>query len=157
STALSWWFHDRSISLDALKWITIQLYLRSRLVLTYAPFRHRHPVHRHQNRVHGRFHRVGADAAAAEGLVAVFDGQVDFPQGVVAKRGGADLVIDALELDAGDFLRCQKGAVDGAVPVGKLFGELLVPAAECQLHARLVAGATGDFEGDERPFLALGA
>ena len=65
-----------------------------------------------------RLHGVRADAAAAEGLVAVFDGQVDFAEGVVAEGGAADLVVDALELDAGDFLGRQEGAVDRAVAVG---------------------------------------
>ena len=58
------------------------------------------------------------DAAAAEGLVAVVDGEIDFAEGVVAEGGGADLIVDAPQLDAGDFFGGEEGGVDRAVAVG---------------------------------------
>ena len=106
--------------------------------------------------MHGRFDGVGRDAAAAEGLAAVLDREVDFAEGVVAERGAADLVVDALELDAGDLFGGQKRGVDRAVAVGDFRGVLLVAAAERQLRPRLVAAAAGDLERDELPFLFAG-
>src|SRR5262249_41455538 len=90
----------------------------------------------------------------AERLIAVGNRQIYFAQRIMSQRRALHLIIDALELDARDFLGRQKRCIDWPVAVGHFLRKLLLSTPQRQLGPRLMTAAAGHLERHELP-LAL--